>query len=103
MFVDISGFSTLTDILMEHGQYGAEVLAELIRGVFGPCIDSVHGQAGFICSSAGDAFTAIFPLDDPVGNIPLRALAAAESVQAHFASLAAYETSSGNFKVSANG
>jgi hypothetical protein len=27
LFVDISGFSALTDQLMKHGQHGAEVLA----------------------------------------------------------------------------
>jgi hypothetical protein len=34
IFVDISGFSKLTDTLAKHGQHGAEVLATLMRVIF---------------------------------------------------------------------
>lgn len=33
MFLDLSGFSNMTDTLMQHGQHGAEVLAGLMHGV----------------------------------------------------------------------
>ena len=61
LFVDISGFTTITETLMEYGTAGAETLANLMRGVFTPLIDSVYAQGGFIIGFAGDAFTAVFP------------------------------------------
>jgi class 3 adenylate cyclase len=70
LFVDISGFSTITDALMQHGQHGAEVLATLMNSVFDPLVRCVYEQGGFIISFAGDAFTAVFPAS------PLQALAA---------------------------
>ena len=30
LFLDLSGFSTMTDVLMQYGQHGAEVLAGLM-------------------------------------------------------------------------
>ncbi|HRQ24011.1 MAG TPA: hypothetical protein PLF42_11350, partial [Anaerolineales bacterium] len=41
IFVDLSGFSKLTDTLAKHGQHGAEVLADLMRVVFVPLVDTV--------------------------------------------------------------
>jgi len=44
MFLDLSGFSTMTDTLMQHGQHGAEVLASLMHGVFNPLVESILGR-----------------------------------------------------------
>ena len=41
LFLDLSGFSTMTDALMQHGQHGAEVLANLMHGVFDPLVESI--------------------------------------------------------------
>jgi predicted ATPase len=60
LFVDISGFSTTTDQLMQHGQHGAEVLAAVMRAVFDPLVHTIYAFGGFIANFAGDAFTAIF-------------------------------------------
>ena len=45
LFLDLSGFSTMTDALMQHGQHGAEVLAGLMHGSFDPLVESIfsHG------------------------------------------------------------
>ena len=64
LFVDISGFSRMTDALMTHGDHSAEVLAGVMRAAFEPMIRSVYEHGGFISSQAGDAFTALFPLDN---------------------------------------
>src|SRR5512142_933762 len=80
LFVDISGFSSMTDALMAHGQHGAEVLAEIMSSVLDPLIESVFEQGGFVASSAGDALTALFPLEGHE-DAPLRALAAAMHIQ----------------------
>ena len=60
LFIDISGFSTVTSTLMQHGQHGAEVLAGVMRAIFEPLVLSVYEQDGFIATLAGDAFMAFF-------------------------------------------
>ncbi len=61
MFVDISGFTELTEILSEKGKEGAEILSNLIKDVFTPSIRSVYNRNGFVISFEGDSFIALFP------------------------------------------
>jgi class 3 adenylate cyclase/tetratricopeptide (TPR) repeat protein len=93
LFVDISGFSAITDALMQHGQYGAEVLATVMNSIFDPLVRSVYEQGGFVGGFAGDAFTAIFP------DSPVHALAAGWTIQQHMGSHADYDTPYGRFSV----
>ena len=65
LFVDNSGFTPLTTRLMAHGKEGAEALADILRAVFEPLIESVYAQDGFIAGFAGDAFKAVFPSTVP--------------------------------------
>ena len=44
LFVDISGFTPITDAIMGHGQHGAEVLANLTQDVFDPLMGSGFEQ-----------------------------------------------------------
>jgi class 3 adenylate cyclase/tetratricopeptide (TPR) repeat protein len=62
MFVDVSGFTSLTETLMTHQKDGAEVLTEVLNQVFQPIVGQVYAQGGFISTFAGDAFTALFPV-----------------------------------------
>ncbi len=64
LFVDISGFTPLTVALMNHGTEGAEVLAEVLAAVFEPLIDALYRHGGFIAGFAGDAFKAVFAVDN---------------------------------------
>ena len=48
MFLDISGFSGMTDALMGQGQHGAEVLAGMMRAVFDPLLQAIIEQGGII-------------------------------------------------------
>lgn len=64
MFVDLSGFTPLTESLMKDGSAGAEKLSDILNNIFGPMVELVHQQGGFIPYFAGDAFTAIFPEQD---------------------------------------
>ena len=59
LFVDISGFTAITDALMSHGQYGSELLTDAMGAIFGPMVETIYRQGGFICGFAGDAFTAV--------------------------------------------
>jgi tetratricopeptide (TPR) repeat protein/class 3 adenylate cyclase len=61
MFVDLSGFTRLTERLMEKGPEGAEELSYALNHIFQPTVALVYEQGGFIPYFAGDSFTAIFP------------------------------------------
>jgi class 3 adenylate cyclase/tetratricopeptide (TPR) repeat protein len=99
MFVDVSGFSALTDALMTHGQHGAEILAAVMRLVLKPLIHCVYAQGGFVATQAGDAFTALFPIEDS-GITAERALAAATSIQEWVVEHPHHQTPYGEFSIS---
>src|SRR5262245_46965329 len=80
LFIDISGFTNMTEKLMQHGRDGAEALAGTLRFYFDPLIEAVHEAGGFITGFAGDAFTALFP-DAPDRNVATYALTAARKMQ----------------------
>jgi predicted ATPase/class 3 adenylate cyclase len=101
LFVDISGFSSITDRLMVYGQHGAEVLAEIIRSVFDPLISRVYQQGGFVATIAGDAFTALFPVMDGEAAACAHTLAAAWGIQRYMLDHPVYPTQYQEFQVSA--
>lgn len=101
MFLDVSGFSAMTDELMQHGQHGAEVLAEMMRTVFDPIVDAVFGRGGMIVGYAGDSITALYPAEPDDTSAARLALAAAYSIQQGLKSKPIYETPYGNFQISA--
>lgn len=81
MFLDLSGFSRMTDTLMQHGQHGAEALAGLMHGVFNPLVRSIFGYGGKIVSFAGDGIMALYPVEQDRAQTALRALASAWVIQ----------------------
>ena len=81
MFLDLSGFSTMTDTLMQHGQHGAEVLASLMYGVFNPLVESIFEHGGKIVSFAGDGIMALYPIEENEKSTSLRALTSAWVIQ----------------------
>jgi predicted ATPase/class 3 adenylate cyclase len=99
MFVDVSGFSAITEALMAHGQHGAEILALVMRSILKPLIHSVYARGGFVATQAGDAFSAMFPLDEgePAAE---SALAAAVSIQVWAAQHPQHQTPYGEFSIS---
>lgn len=94
MFVDIVGFTPMTQNLMKYGKEGAEVLSEVINQAFAPAISAIHCRRGLITSFAGDAFTALFPHSE---DIP--AIYAAKEIQANFEKFQ-IQTKFGNFHLS---
>jgi tetratricopeptide (TPR) repeat protein/class 3 adenylate cyclase len=94
MLADISGFTALTQAMMEHGVEGAEVVAELINRVFTPAIEAIEQQDGFVAGFAGDAFTAIFP------GGSLSALVAADLIRRQFREQGVQRTKFGEFPLS---
>ncbi len=61
MFIDISGFTSMTEKLMRSGSDGAEILSNILKDIFKSTVSHVYESGGFISTFAGDAFTAIFP------------------------------------------
>lgn len=61
LFVDISGFTALTETLLKEGAVGAEILANTVQAVFDPLIEQIYTFGGFVSGFAGDAFYALFP------------------------------------------
>ena len=100
VFLDLSGFSTMTDTLMQHGQHGAEVLAGLMHGVFDPLIESIFAYGGKIISFAGDGITALFPIESDAGSTALIALASASEIQLRLGENPGRETIYGRFRFS---
>ncbi len=96
MFVDISGFSAMTQNLMQNGNEGAEILSEIINDIFTPAIAEIYSQNGFISTFAGDAFTAIFPTVK-TNSI----LLAAVMIQKKFRKIGTQNTKFGTFKLQA--
>ena len=106
LFIDLSGYTATTEVLMQHGQAGAETIGELIRDLFRPIIQSVFTHYGFIAQAEGDALTAIFPEkaqpSNENGSAPAfacqrAALAAAIAVQQHIHNQTQHVTPFGAF------
>lgn len=105
LFVDLSGFTTLTESLMQYRRDGAEVLTEALGSIFGPLVSEVTSRGGIIPLFAGDAFVALFPHDTQTNpDAPLQALVAADTIQQFFAASQnqrLFSTKYGDFAVGA--
>jgi len=101
MFLDLSGFSTMTDTLMQHGQHGAEVLAGLMHGVFDPLVGSIFEYGGKIVGFAGDGIMALYPIEADARSTALHALTAAYIIQKRFEENPTRQTVYGEFSISA--
>jgi len=100
LFLDLSGFSSMTDTLMQHGQNGAEVLANLMHGVFDPLVENIFQHGGKIVSFAGDGIMALFPVEGDEKSVALHALTAAWTIQSTLLTNPARETGYGKFHFS---
>ncbi|OQY26953.1 MAG: hypothetical protein B6244_12020 [Candidatus Cloacimonetes bacterium 4572_55] len=83
LFVDISGFTVMTETLTQYGQEGTEALANILYRLFDPLVQGVYERQGFICNFTGDGFIALFPcLSGEPGQLALyRALGVAYNIQ----------------------
>ncbi len=98
MFIDLSGFTPLTEAFMKQGIVGAEQLSIRLNGIFAPLVKLVYQRHGFIPYFAGDAFTAIFPLETtPVSVDDI--LQTALDVQAFFEREGTFDTKFGSFQI----
>ncbi|NDJ86706.1 MAG: adenylate/guanylate cyclase domain-containing protein, partial [Chloroflexi bacterium] len=97
LFVDISQFTALTETLMQHGKAGAEVVTEVLNNIFNPLVGSVYQHGGFISTFAGDAFTALFLVED--SDTPGHAVFVADLIRRFFEENGDIATQFGNFQL----
>ena len=100
MIIDISGFTSLTEQLMDAGDEGAEVLSIILGRIFTPVIDAVYRRDGFVSGFAGDALTSIFACheENPSG-CRLQAIHSAERVREIFVKKGVQRTRLGEFRL----
>ncbi len=101
IFVDLSGFSTITDVLMRDRQHGAEQLSSLMYSVFEPLVRAIFEHGGLILGFAGDAITAVFPDEGNPQAAACEALASAWSIRQRLSSMTSLQTPYGAFPISA--
>lgn len=98
MFIDLSGFTPLTETLMQQGNVGAEQLSMSLNGIFSPMVAEVYRRGGFIPYYAGDAFTAIFPIKEE--GVSLESfLSTSQNIKELFATVGKQKTLFGEFEI----
>ena len=97
LYIDLSGFTPLTETLMKEGTVGAEQLSLILNDIFGLMVKVVYRRGGFIPYFAGDAITALFPdsIDLPATDL----LGIAQSLDQHFAQKGLQKTKFGDFQI----
>lgn len=96
LFVDISGFTALTETLLKEGAVGAEALANTVQALFDPLIEQIYTFGGFVSGFAGDAFYALF-LGDPFQSCQ-NAVNAASGIRKHLLANPSQTTPFGTFR-----
>ncbi len=94
LFADISGFTALTEQLMQHDTEGAEALSEILDAIFQPLVSCAVAQGGIIPHFAGDAFAAVFE-----GEKTALVAQIAHYFSAIFDKNAVFETPFGSFRI----
>ena len=99
MFMDVSGFTSMTEKLMKGEKEGAEILSKLLLNIFKPAVKKVYSNNGFISNYAGDSFTSFFLKNEntPISEIAENALNCGISIINHFKNSGLYKTKYGNF------
>ena len=77
VFVDISGFTALSERLAARGRIGAEELTEVLRFVFSEMLAIAYARGGVLLKFGGDALLLMFTGD----GHPVRACTAAVAMQ----------------------
>jgi class 3 adenylate cyclase/tetratricopeptide (TPR) repeat protein len=79
LFVDVSGFTTMSEQLAADGARGAEELNRVLLLTFDAMVDLIHRLGGAVAHYYGDALLVYFP--EAEGQAAQRALACAQLLQ----------------------
>lgn len=90
-FIDISGFTTLSERLSRKGRIGAEELTDVLNHVFGSMLEVAYLHGGSLLKFGGDALLLLFVDDDHA----IRATSAAVEMRRVLKEAESYETSVG--------
>lgn len=78
IFIDISGFTTLTEILVKSGPDGLEALTAILNAYFGQIVDLILKYGGDVLKFAGDALLAVWPVQEAELNLHKQTLQACQ-------------------------
>ncbi|MBI3244728.1 MAG: tetratricopeptide repeat protein [Chloroflexi bacterium] len=100
LFVDISGFTAMSEALSKIGRDGSEEMTTALNGYFAPMIDLIQSYGGIVAKFGGDALTVLFPFDSKSRQSAARqAVQCALDMQAAMSRYAAIPTSAGTFRL----
>ena len=91
LFVDISGFTKMSERLARHGKVGAEEVTDVLGGVFARLLAVAYGEDGSLLKFGGDALLLWFSGDGHA----VRAATAAHSMRATLRSIGRLDTTAG--------
>ena len=96
VFVDISGFTALSERLAQRGRIGAEELTTVLDRVFGQMLQAAHSRGGALLKFGGDALLILFQSEDH----PLQACAATLDMRSTLRQASKERTSVGKINLS---
>lgn len=91
VFVDISGFTKMSERLARHGRVGAEEVTDVLGAVFARLLAVAYAEGAGLLKFGGDALLLWFSGDDH----PARAARSAHGMRATLRSIGAVETTAG--------
>ena len=91
VFVDISGFTKMSERLARHGKVGAEEVTDVLGSVFAQLLVVAYENGGSLVKFGGDALMLFFAEEDHA----LRAARAAFGMRSKLRSIGRIETSAG--------
>ena len=94
-FVDISGFTSLSEKLSRRGRIGAEELTAVLNRVFGEMLDTAYQHGGSLLKFGGDALLLMFDGHDHA----TRAASAAVEMRSALRSAVELQTSVGRLRL----
>ncbi len=94
-FVDISGFTNLSERLARSGRIGAEELTAVLNRVFGAMLEIAYSDTGSLLKFGGDALLLMFRGDDHA----VRAASAAIEMRRALRKIAMEKTSAGRLRL----
>jgi predicted ATPase/class 3 adenylate cyclase len=98
LFIDVVGFTSMSEALTRSGAYGTEELTRILNGWFNTMADLVSRHGGSVAEFAGDALTAVFWCDSRTRRVTeRRAVQCALDMQAEMAHFQTIVTRAGNF------
>lgn len=93
LFVDVSGFTPLSERLSAQGKTGAERITDIINDLFDDLVGTLFAHGGTLVKFGGDALLGLFAAasGEEMADSALRAVQAADAMQSQMARFAAIE------------